>query len=77
MFKADGVILECTVQVGLGRMARVTGFREQAQVGEAQPRDQPRIGIQRCSTYGPPAAGIGESQQKKRQGKGEKNEREV
>lgn len=74
MFEANGVILECTVQIGLGRMTRVTGFSEQAQIGETQTRHQPRICIQRCGTYGALAGGIGESQQKQHQGKGEKKE---
>lgn len=77
MFEAEGMILESAVQIGLGRMACVAGFGEQAQVGQTQLRHQPRICIQRRNTSGALAGGIGESQQKQCQEKAEKNERAV
>ena len=69
------MILERTLQIGLRRIAGVTRFGEQAQIGQAQLRHQALICFQRCRTSRALNEGIGKSKQKQRQQEGEKGKR--
>jgi hypothetical protein len=64
MFQAERVILECTVKIGHGWVARIARFSEQAQIREHQLTGQPgavaQLGVCRCL----PAVAIQEHQNK-------------
>lgn len=77
MFEADGVVLESAVQIGLGRMACVAGFGEQAEISQSKLCHQLRICGLHSGAIGTLAGGIGEGQQKQRHDGGKEGESAV
>lgn len=56
------MILESRLQVGLGRMARIAGFGEQHEIGQAESFDQGDGGRAAFSALFPQTGGIDESE---------------